>query len=40
MAEIIGQSGINLTEELANYLNNSQGNINSQELASIVDQYL
>lgn len=40
MAEIIGQAGVNLTEELANYLNNSNGNVNSQEIASIVNEYL
>jgi hypothetical protein len=40
MAEIIGQAGTNLTTELANYLNRSNGNINSQELAGIINQYL
>lgn len=40
MAEIIGQAGVNLTQELANYLNGSNGNVNSQELASIINEYL
>lgn len=40
MAEITGQAGINLTEELANYLDRSLGNVNSTELAALINQYL
>ena len=40
MAQITGQAGINLSQELANYLSTRQGNLNSEQLAAIVNQYL
>jgi hypothetical protein len=40
MADIQGQAGVNLTQELADYLNTQNGNLNSTELASIINDYL
>jgi len=40
MAQISGQAGANLTQELANYLSAQQGNLTSEQIASIVNQYL
>lgn len=40
MAQITGQSGINLSQELANYLSAQQGNLTSEQIASIINQYL
>jgi len=40
MAQITGQAGINLSQELANYLSARQGNLTSEQIASIVNQYL
>ena len=40
MANITGQAGVNLTAELANYLSAQQGNLTSEQIASIVNQYL
>ena len=40
MAQISGQAGINLSQELANYLSAQQGNLTSEQIASIVNQYL
>ncbi len=40
MAQITGQAGANLTQELANYLSAQQGNLTSEQIASIVNQYL
>jgi hypothetical protein len=40
MAQITGQAGVNLTAELANYLSAQQGNLTSEQIASIVNQYL
>ena len=40
MAQITGQAGANLTQELANYLSAQQGNLTSEQLASIINQYL
>tara|TARA_R100000008_G_scaffold86435_1_gene79526 strand:- start:3347 stop:4600 length:1254 start_codon:yes stop_codon:yes gene_type:complete len=40
MAEISGQQGASLTNELAQYLQNADGEINSQDLAGIINEYL
>lgn len=40
MAQIIGQAGSNLTTELGNYLSNAGGNVTSDDLATIINQYL
>ena len=40
MAQITGQAGVNLSAELANYLSSQQGNLTSEQIASIVNQYL
>lgn len=40
MADIQGQAGVNLTQELADYLNTQNGNLNSTELAAIINDYL
>jgi len=40
MANITGQAGTNLSAELANYLSNNQGNLTSEQLSSIINQYL
>ena len=40
MAQITGQAGINLSQELANYLSARQGNLTSEQIASIINQYL
>ena len=40
MAQISGQAGINLSQELANYLSAQQGNLTSEQITSIVNQYL
>lgn len=40
MAQISGQAGANLTQELANYLSAQQGQLTSEQLASIINQYL
>ena len=40
MAQISGQAGANLTQELANYLSSQQGNLTSEQIAAIVNQYL
>lgn len=40
MAQITGQAGVNLSAELANYLSTQQGNLTSEQIASIVNQYL
>jgi hypothetical protein len=40
MANIQGQAGINLTQELATYLNSQQGNLTSEQLTQIINQYL
>jgi hypothetical protein len=40
MAQITGQAGANLTQELANYLSSQQGNLTSEQIAAIVNQYL
>jgi len=40
MAQITGQAGSNLTNELSNYLADNQGNLTSEQLASIINQYL
>ena len=40
MAQIQGQAGVNLTQELANYLQASGGNITSEQLIKIANQYL
>ena len=40
MAQITGQAGVNLTQELAAYLNSQQGNLTSEQLTQIINQYL
>ena len=40
MANITGQAGVNLTSELANYLDANQGNLTSEQLSQIINQYL
>jgi hypothetical protein len=40
MAQIIGQAGVNLSAELAAYLNSQQGNLTSEQLSTIINQYL
>ena len=40
MAEISGQQGASLTNELAQYLQNSDGELSSDELAGIINEYL
>jgi len=40
MAQITGQAGTNLSAELATYLSNNQGNLTSDQIVSIVNQYL
>tara|TARA_Y100000356_G_scaffold130095_1_gene131942 strand:- start:25 stop:1257 length:1233 start_codon:yes stop_codon:yes gene_type:complete len=40
MAEITGQQGASLTNELAQYLQNADGQVSSEELAGIINEYL
>ena len=40
MAQITGQAGSNLTNELSNYLANNAGTLTSEQLATIINQYL
>jgi len=40
MANIKGQAGVNLSQELANYLDANQGNLTSGQLSTIINQYL
>ncbi len=40
MAEIAGQQGAALTNELAQYLQNADGDVSSEELAGIINEYL
>ena len=40
MAQITGQAGVNLSQELAAYLNSQQGNLTSEQLSQIINQYL
>lgn len=40
MARITGQAGANLSTELANYLSRVQGNLTSEELTRLINQYL
>ena len=40
MAQISGQAGVTLTQELAAYLNAQQGNLTSEQLSTIINQYL
>ena len=40
MANITGQAGVNLTQELANYLDANQGSLTSEQLSQIINQYL
>ena len=40
MAEITGQQGASLTNELAQYLQNADGLVSSEELAGIINEYL
>ena len=40
MAQIQGQAGVNLSSELASYLSANQGNLTSEQLSQIINQYL
>ena len=40
MAQIKGQAGVNLSQELANYLDANQGNLTSEQITQIINQYL
>jgi len=40
MAQITGQAGVNLSTELASYLSANQGNLTSEQLSVIINQYL
>jgi hypothetical protein len=40
MAQITGQAGVNLTRELAAYINAQNGNLTSEQLSTIINQYL
>jgi len=40
MAQIKGQAGVNLSQELANYLDANQGNLTSEQITTIINQYL
>jgi hypothetical protein len=40
MAQINGQAGTNLSQELANYLDANQGNLTSEQITQIINQYL
>tara|TARA_B100000902_G_C27273779_1_gene897737 strand:+ start:690 stop:1895 length:1206 start_codon:yes stop_codon:yes gene_type:complete len=40
MATIQGQAGVNLSQELATYLSENQGNYTSEQLTQIINQYL
>lgn len=40
MAQISGQAGVNLTTELSTYLADNQGTLTSEQLSSIINQYL
>jgi len=40
MAQITGQAGTNLSADLASYLSNNQGNLTSEQLSNIINQYL
>jgi hypothetical protein len=40
MAQITGQAGINLTSELAAYLQASNGNLTSEQLSTLINSYL
>ena len=38
MATIQGQAGVNLSQELATYLSENQGNYTSEQLSTIINQ--
>ena len=40
MAQIQGQAGVNLSVELSNYLSQNNGNLTSEQLSQIINQYL
>lgn len=40
MAQITGQQGVNLSQELVAYLNAQSGNLTSEQLSTIINQYL
>lgn len=40
MAQITGQAGVNLSQELATYLSNNQGSLTSEQITSIMNKYL
>lgn len=40
MAQITGQAGVNLTSELAAYLQASNGNVTTEQLSNLINQYL
>lgn len=40
MAQITGQAGVNLSSDLASYLSSQNGNVTSEQLSEIINQYL
>ena len=40
MAQITGQAGVNLSQEIAAYINAQNGNLTSEQLSTIINQYL
>jgi hypothetical protein len=40
MAQITGQAGVNLAQELTAYLNSQQGNLTSEQLSQVINKYL
>ena len=40
MAQITGQAGVNLSSDLASYLSAQNGNVTSEQLSEIINQYL
>ena len=40
MAQITGQAGVNLSSDLAAYLSSQNGNVTSEQLSEIINQYL
>ena len=40
MANITGQAGVNLSQEMANYLDANQGDVTSEKITEIINQYL
>ena len=40
MAQITGQAGVNLSSDLASYLSGQNGQVTSEQLTEIINQYL